>query len=653
MAWPESLTSKFKISKHHGNQFQAFCPAHDDKNASLSITISDDKALLFCHAGCQIDDILKTIGLTYSDLFNGKSSPVAIYQYRTADGQFSHEKLKYQTAKGKTFRQRRLDGDIISDNLDGTERIPYNYPEVQKAIKAGNPIVYVEGEKDAETAKLLGYCGTTMGGASDWKDEWKGFFKSASIIIIPDNDRPGTGLAHKVAKSLAEVCKSLKVINLPTGKDLTEWKELGGNDLSVLISETKELISRKGIPEPAMEKLIAGYSFNWNGLGLKIIIDRLKGEDEGEICVYDGDSNIHISGIKLLSVSHRTAIARTLKTQRSLDWEYILNQVTRMALADLRTGDELVYLGEQFGKEPPKYLLHPLFIRDAINTIYADRSSAKSLFAILISIILQINWDDNPYGLLPDTEERRVLYCDWESDMRITGWQKEFILRGTELEWCDIPYLRCSRSLADSVDHIKAKLDECQAGILIIDSLGMAVADDLNPPGPAFKFFSALRQLPVTPIIIAHTAKDPNSKRKTVYGNAYYENEARSIWEVTKKQEPGSNELSITLHNRKPPPFAPIHESLGFRFVFEDDKIMVEQALPDKDKSAPNEPTEMDIALAILMDHEGEPMRQKEIVTESKGKIKATNIHVVMKRLVERPDFGVIKYDNGLYLFKS
>lgn len=239
--------SHFNVGKRRDNKVQAFCPAHKDDTASLSITLVDSKILVFCHAGCTVDAILSAVSLKFSDLFlDGGRSPEAIYQYRAKDSKLLYEKLKYRKPSGeKEFYPRRLTSDgKIAGNLEGVSRVPYNYPQIVAAIKNGELIVYDEGEKDAETARLLGYCGTTMGGASDWKDEYKGFFRNAKLIQIPDKDDPGIKLAQNITKSLCGVCKSVKVVILPHGKDLTEWVELGHGraELSKLISEAPELV---------------------------------------------------------------------------------------------------------------------------------------------------------------------------------------------------------------------------------------------------------------------------------------------------------------------------------------------------------------------------------------------------------------------------
>ena len=47
------------------------CPAHNGNSEdSLSIKEGDDgRAILFCHAGCELRDIVETLGLGVVDLF--------------------------------------------------------------------------------------------------------------------------------------------------------------------------------------------------------------------------------------------------------------------------------------------------------------------------------------------------------------------------------------------------------------------------------------------------------------------------------------------------------------------------------------------------------------------------------------------------------
>ena len=54
-----SLLNKVKPGKN--NQYTACCPAHNDKNPSLSVKFEDGKILLNCFKGCSFDNILDTI----------------------------------------------------------------------------------------------------------------------------------------------------------------------------------------------------------------------------------------------------------------------------------------------------------------------------------------------------------------------------------------------------------------------------------------------------------------------------------------------------------------------------------------------------------------------------------------------------------------
>jgi hypothetical protein len=52
------------------HQFVAQCPAHEDRFASLSIgTGIDERALVYCHAGCEVEHIIRALGLAMCDLF--------------------------------------------------------------------------------------------------------------------------------------------------------------------------------------------------------------------------------------------------------------------------------------------------------------------------------------------------------------------------------------------------------------------------------------------------------------------------------------------------------------------------------------------------------------------------------------------------------
>lgn len=67
-----------RLSRHKPagqGQWKACCPAHDDRNPSLSVKEGDNGAvLLHCFAGCETADVVAAMGLQMSDLYPPKDS---------------------------------------------------------------------------------------------------------------------------------------------------------------------------------------------------------------------------------------------------------------------------------------------------------------------------------------------------------------------------------------------------------------------------------------------------------------------------------------------------------------------------------------------------------------------------------------------------
>lgn len=57
------------VRSRGGGKWLARCPAHADRNPSLSIKESQDRILVRCWAGCTSEEIVKALGLGLGDLF--------------------------------------------------------------------------------------------------------------------------------------------------------------------------------------------------------------------------------------------------------------------------------------------------------------------------------------------------------------------------------------------------------------------------------------------------------------------------------------------------------------------------------------------------------------------------------------------------------
>ena len=73
----EILLPKLEGVRMSGGSWMATCPAagHEDSTASLHISRGDTQpVVLTCHAGCERQEILAALGLTWDDLCSPKDS---------------------------------------------------------------------------------------------------------------------------------------------------------------------------------------------------------------------------------------------------------------------------------------------------------------------------------------------------------------------------------------------------------------------------------------------------------------------------------------------------------------------------------------------------------------------------------------------------
>ena len=235
----QNVLSRLAGVKRTRSGHDARCPAHDDKHASLSVSLGDDgRVLLHCHAGCVLLDICQAIGLRIGDLFprnNSKSSRIsAIYDYTDAGNNLLYQVVRFEP---KSFRQRRPDGNGgWIWRLNNTPRVLYRLSELNAATPE-SWVYIVEGEKDADRLASLGLIATTCPqGAGKWNrlsDDSVLHGKRAAIIA--DKDAAGRKHAADIALRLQNRAADIRVIELPgDGNDVSDWFDAGGTTEKLL-----------------------------------------------------------------------------------------------------------------------------------------------------------------------------------------------------------------------------------------------------------------------------------------------------------------------------------------------------------------------------------------------------------------------------------
>lgn len=217
--------------------YMARCPAHDDGKASLSVSAGKEHpVVLHCHAGCDPEDILAKLGLTWDDLTKPRGGDekrqsgdgiIATYDYTDEKGVLLFQVVRLA---GKQFRQRVPDPTAggWTWRLGDTRRVLYRLPAIIKAVQQGRGIYICEGEKDVATLVGHGLEATcNPGGAGKWRPEFSEVFRDAVVTIVADRDEPGQAHARRVRDMLVPVAASVTIVEAAEGKDATDHVAAG------------------------------------------------------------------------------------------------------------------------------------------------------------------------------------------------------------------------------------------------------------------------------------------------------------------------------------------------------------------------------------------------------------------------------------------
>ena len=211
----------------------ARCPCHDDRTPSLSLRQTRDRALIYCHAGCQTPDILAALELTPADLFDNRKEVTYTYP----DGRVVHRK------PDRSFYQS---GDLGRSVL-------YVAPglDLRGALEAGAPIFIPEGEQDVDTLGSMHVAAVTAPmGAANWaKCDYTPLSGARNLVIIQDKDEVGRQRANGLFHHLRSLGAEVMIVEAAVGKDVTDHI-MAGRPLEGLVAVSSPTI---GEPPPASE----------------------------------------------------------------------------------------------------------------------------------------------------------------------------------------------------------------------------------------------------------------------------------------------------------------------------------------------------------------------------------------------------------------
>jgi putative DNA primase/helicase len=253
-----------------GDSWSCRCPAHDDKRASLTLTLKDGRLLWCCHANCSQADVqaeLQKRGLL--EATNGRTerttkastqkaadswqpimpvpddapkptfnhfklgAPAAAWTYRDREGRVLFYVVRFELHGGSKEVLPRCYG-----TLKGKPGYFWKAPIAPRPLyrlnqlaerPADMPVLVVEGEKTANAAAKLiedhvamtWQGGSKAGDKADWSP-----LQGRDVVIWPDADDPGRKAAQVVGRALLEIAATVRIVeppaDLPKGWDLAD-----------------------------------------------------------------------------------------------------------------------------------------------------------------------------------------------------------------------------------------------------------------------------------------------------------------------------------------------------------------------------------------------------------------------------------------------
>ena len=247
--------------------YMGFCPCHEDTVRSLKVWEYEGNVYVKCMAGCDWRAVREKLGIrsSYGKSSDDKDAPryrvVKEYEYFDRDGKHCLTVVRYEPKRFSQFRyfnERKVYGThagkyVLKNNVyvqarSGEEGQAVDIPAArpclynEQAIAYGDaktPVIFVEGEKDAETvmSSVVAH-GTCLSGGSSakWAPRFNEILEGRYVIIVPDCDAPGRSLASMIAYNLIGVASRLAIVDLDPGRhDGADITDIVGLDVSIIV----------------------------------------------------------------------------------------------------------------------------------------------------------------------------------------------------------------------------------------------------------------------------------------------------------------------------------------------------------------------------------------------------------------------------------
>jgi hypothetical protein len=129
-----NILGGLKSMSQSGNEYNAICPAHDDRRSSLSLAMEGGKILITCHAGCSLETICQSL-----------SPPIKVYQLFQKSADVLRDKQKAPIPGPRPGELEKLCTSILKAEEPGEFNTTHLPPILQEYIRDTSELTEASG----------------------------------------------------------------------------------------------------------------------------------------------------------------------------------------------------------------------------------------------------------------------------------------------------------------------------------------------------------------------------------------------------------------------------------------------------------------------------------------------------------------------------
>jgi hypothetical protein len=309
------------------------------------------------------------------------------------------------------------------------------------------------------------------------------------------------------------------------------------------------------------------YRLDWEVEQVSIRIDRLLEEKDkitGEVTITTTAPSVgpHLLHQRINLLASRHPIVRTMENTAlgALDWYDMVEQACLEVVDDYRQGEPLIRVGQLPSDHTENdFVLWPLCRTGEPTLVFGESGQGKSFVGVLAAALVQ---SGTVTSMLMPYQPANVLYLDYEASPKEIDRRLHAFSRGLGKMYSptEFSYRFGTQTVAHDMEAVRRIVVEQHIGLIVIDSLSMAVGGDLVDPHAIIACFRALRALKIASLIIHH-----ENRQGGYYGSAYILAQTRSAWEL--KGAKDDDGMVVGLFHRKSNN-GRLMQPIGLRFSF-------------------------------------------------------------------------------------